>query len=167
MSTTALREPNDLPLRNGARPRVYPGPPQHQLEQVPTEEEWRATREIVSGWQTADRGESHRSVPGTLALHIPENENKASSAEAFLIGNEFAHHHPNGDGGFHMVLPPAWHAAAIQKGWAIPHTLAGQPTVSRLTLLIFAPRDAGERAVVRRLIEVSESFARGMYSHAD
>ena len=86
------------------------------------------------------------------------------SNEAFLLGNEFAHHHPKEDGGLHLVLPPTWHAAAIERNWAVPHTLAGQATVSRLTLLIFAPRDADERNVVRRLIEVSESFARGFES---
>jgi hypothetical protein len=161
MSSAEISEPKDLPPRNGPRPRVYPGPPQHQLDQLPTEEEWRATRKMFNAWQTADQRASRRAAPRTLGLYIPENDDKASSAEAFLLGNEFAHHHPIGDGGLHLVLPPAWHVAAIKKGWAVPHTLAGQRTVSRLTLLIFAPRDAGERDVVRRLIEVSESFARG------
>ena len=158
--STAIREPEDLPLRNGSRPRVYPGPPQRQLDQLPTEEEWRATREMFSAWQTADQGPSRRATPGTLGLYIREKDDKASSVEAFLLGNEFAHHHPKEDGGLHLVLPPTWHAAAVERGWAVPHTLAGQPTVSRLTVLIFAPRDAGERAVVRRLVEVSEKFAR-------
>ena len=164
MSTEAIGEPKDLPLRNGPPPRVYPGPPQHQLDQLPAEREWRATREMFSAWQTADRGASRRAAPGTLGLYIPKNDERASSAEAFLLGNEFAHHHPFEDGGLHLVLPPAWHAATIKKGWAVPHTLAGQPTVSHLTLLIFAPRDADERDVVRRLIEASESFARGIES---
>jgi hypothetical protein len=162
MSAAPIREPEDLPPRNGPRPRVYPGPPQHQLDQLPTEEEWRATREMFSAWKTADQGASRRAAPGTLGLYIRENDDKASSVEAFLLGNEFAHHHPKGDGGLHLVLPPTWHVATIKKGWAVAHTLAGQPTVSRLTLLIFAPRDADERAVIRRLIEVSESFARGI-----
>jgi phospholipase/carboxylesterase len=119
---------------------------------------------MFSEWQTADQGASRRAAPGTLGLYVRENDNKASSAEAFLLGNEFAHHHPKEDGGLHLVLPPPWHAATIKKGWAVPHTLAGQATVSRLTLLIFAPRDADERDVVRRLIEVSENFARGIES---
>jgi hypothetical protein len=161
MSLLSINNPEDLPVRNGARPRVHPGPPQHQLDQLPTEEEWQATRKIFNAWQTADHGASLRATPGTLGLFIRENDHKASSAEAFLLGNEFAHHHPKGDGGLHLVLPPAWHASAIKKGWAVPHTLAGQPSVSRWTLLIFAPRDANERNVIRRLVEASESFARG------
>jgi hypothetical protein len=143
---------------------VYPGPPQHQLDQLPTEAEWRTTRKMFNAWQTVDQGASLRAAPGTLGLYIPENDEKASSAERFLLGNEFAHHHPMGDGGLHVVLPPTWHVAAIKKGWAVPHTLAGQPSVSPLTLLIFAPRDADERDVIRRLIEVSENFARGFKS---
>jgi phospholipase/carboxylesterase len=117
---------------------------------------------MFSAWQTAEQGASRRAAPGTLGLYIRENDDKASSAEAFLLGNEFAHHHPREDGGLHLVLPPAWQVAAIKKGWAVPHTLAGQPTVSGLTVLIFAPRDAEERDVIRRFIEVSESFARGI-----
>ena len=161
MSLPSIKDPEDLPVRNGARPRVHPGPPQHQLDQFPSEEEWRATRQMFNAWQTAGQGASLRAAPGTLGLFIPDNDPKASSAEAFLLGNEFAHHHPEGDGGLHLVLPQAWHAVAIKRGWAVPHTLAGQPTVSRLTLLIFAPRDADERNVIRRLVEVSERFARG------
>lgn len=161
MPLPSINDPEDLPVRNGARPRVYPGPPQHQLDQLPTEKEWQATRRMFSAWQTADHGASFRAVPGTLGLFIRENDHKASSAEAFLLGNEFAHHHPKGDGGLHLVLPAPWHAIAIKRGWAIPHTLAGQTSVSRWTLLVFAPRDADERNVIRRLVEASESFARG------
>jgi hypothetical protein len=161
MSLISINDPEDLPVRNGDRPRVHPGPPQHQLDQLPTEEEWQTIRKMFNAWQTAEQGASLRATPGTLGLFIPENDRKASSAEAFLLGNEFAHHHPKGDGGLHLVLPPAWHAIAIKRGWAVPHTLAGHRTVSHLTLLIFAPRDADERNVIRRLVEVSESFARG------
>jgi hypothetical protein len=164
MSSASIISPNDIPVRNGPLPVVFPGPPQHQLNQLPTEEEWEETRKMFRAWQSADRGPSRRATPGTLGLYVPRDDDKASSAEAFLLGTEFAHHHPKGDGGLHLVLPPAWHAAAIEKGWAIPHTLAGQPTVSRLTILVFAPRDIGERAVVRRLVEVSEGFARGIAS---
>ena len=164
MSAAAISGPKDLPLRLGPRPRVYSGPPQHQTEQFPTEEEWRATREMFSAWRTADRSASRRAAPGTPGLSIPESDARAHSDEAFLLGREFAHHHPKGDGGLHLVLPPAWYSAAIKKGWAVPHTLAGQPTVSRLTLLIFAPRDADERDVIRCLIEVSERLARGLES---
>jgi len=123
-------------------------------------------RGLIEGWESAERGRSLRSVPGTLALYVPSDAPRSSSEEAFLIGREFAHHHPESDGGLHLVLPADWHAAAIAKGWAIPHTLAGKPTVSRFTLLVFAPRDDNERHVVKRLVEVAESFARGNDSSA-
>lgn len=157
----SFARPDELPQRSGSQPPVFPGPPQHQLEQKSDPPGWQAMRAVVSEWSTAERGPSKRSVQGTLALYVPADANRAGTEEAFLIGREFAHHHPESDGGLHMVLPPEWHAAALAKGWAIPHTLAGKPTVSRWTLLVFAPRDAAEREVVRRLIEVSESFARG------
>lgn len=115
------------------------GPPQRQLDQLPTEEEWRETRRMFSEGPTADQGASRRAAPRTLGLYIRENDNKASSAEALLLGSEFAHRHPKEDDGLHLVPPPPWHTAIIRKGWAVPHTLAGQTTVSRLTLLIFPP----------------------------
>jgi Family of unknown function (DUF5519) len=151
----------DLPQRQGPAPRVEPGPPQHQLDQLPTGDEWSAMRKLFDEWQSADKGASRRAVPGTVGLYIPENVQGAASQEAYLLGKEFAHHHPDSDGGLHLVLPPEWHAAALQKGWAIPHTFAGQPSVSRWTVLVFAPRDATERAVAKRLLEASEEFALG------
>lgn len=118
-------------------------------------------RQMFELWRTADRGASQRAVAGTVGLYIPASDSKATDPDSFLLGNEFAHHHPESDGGLHLVLPPAWHGAALENGWAIPHTFAGRPTVSQWTVLVFAPRDERERKVVGRLIQAAEAFARG------
>lgn len=152
-----LSLPAHLPERAGAAPRVHPGPPQHQQEQHPEHEQWRAMRALVEQWPSADKAPTLRGVSGTLGLFLPKAR-AASGDYAFLIGREFAHHHPD-DGGLHMTLPQAWRDAVIEKGWGVPHTWAGRPTVSALTVLVYAPRDAAEIAIVERLLHVSERFA--------
>jgi hypothetical protein len=97
---------------------------------------------------------------GTLGLLLSDDE-ALGSQEAFLLGTEFAHLHPLPDGSLHMVLPPAVARTAIDKGWGMRHPMAALPTVSPQTVMIFAPRDATERAVVARLIGAAELYARG------
>jgi hypothetical protein len=157
-----LMRPDDLPNRAGPLPKVQAGPPQQQLDQLPSADEWAATRKVIEAWPTADKAPSKRSVPGTVGLSIPAGENCSTSPEAFLFGREFAHHHPMTDGGFHMVLPPDWHGAAITTGWAAVHPWAGQPTVSPQTVLVYAPRDEAERQVVIGLIQAAERLARNL-----
>ena len=157
MTDTHITTPQDLPSRAGCTPRVHPGPPQHQLEQHPEHAQWKAMRSLVENWKSADKGATLRGVPGTLGLFLPRTRPGAGE-HAFLIGREFAHHHPD-DGGLHMTLPRAWCHAVVAQGWGEPHTWAGRPTVSALTVLIYAPRDAHEIEVVRRLLEISEAFA--------
>jgi len=116
-------------------------------------------RELVEQWSSADKAPTLRGVTGTLGLFLPKGR-RAAGEHAFLVGREFAHHHPD-DGGLHMTLPQTWCDAVIEKGWGTAHTWAGRPTVSSLTVLIYAPRDDAEIQVVRRLLEVSEAFAGG------
>lgn len=156
-----LSTPSHLPQRRGPPPRIHPGPPQHQLDQLPGAREWDAMRGIVEAWNGADIAPSRRAAAGTIGLFLPEGAPRSPHEECFLIGAEFAHHHPGTDGGLHLVLPPDWHDQAIAKGWAVPHTWAGRPTVSPWTVLIFAPRGPEELRVATRLIEVAEAFARG------
>lgn len=114
-------------------------------------------RALVEGWASADKGPTLRGVPGTLGLFLPRSR-KGAGEYAFLIGREFAHHHPD-DGGLHMTLPRDWCAAVVAQGWGEPHTWAGRPTVSPLTVLVYAPRSADEIEIVRALLVISEQFA--------
>ena len=157
MTALSITAPEQLPMRAGAAPQVHPGPPQHQLSQHPEHAQWQAMRTLVEQWESADKAPTLRGVSGTLGLFLPRDR-KGAGEHAFLIGREFAHHHPQ-DGGLHMTLPRDWCDAVINQGWGEPHTWAGRPTVSALTVLVYAPRDAHEIAVIRRLIEVSERFA--------
>lgn len=149
----------ELPERAGPRPKVYPGPPQSQLDQHPDSVMWRKMRDLLEGWPGCKPAPSRRAAPGTQGLFV-EDAPRSRDPEHFLIGHEFAHHHPDTDGGLHLVLPDDAKAEAMEKGWAQPHTWAGRPTVSANTLLVYAPRDDAELDVVRRLIAAAEAWAR-------
>jgi hypothetical protein len=134
--------------------------PQSQLDQIPDAASHKAMHAMVAAWPDVIKRASLRAPGGTLGLFLSDQEAQGPQ-EAFLLGTEFAHLHPLPDGSLHMVLPPSIGHAAIEKGWGIPHPMAGQPTVSPQTIMIFAPRDAAERAVVARLIRAAEFYARG------
>jgi len=63
-------------------------------------------------------------------------------------------------------MPEPLRAAAIAAGWAEPHPLAGQPTVSPDTVMLYAPRDTGEVDVLAALVEASWANARGLNAPA-
>lgn len=69
-------------------------------------------------------------------------------------------HHLSDDGSLHAILPEPLRGLAMEKGWAEPHPLAGQPTVSPDTVMIYAPRDEAEADIVARLIRCSWDNAR-------
>jgi luciferase-like monooxygenase len=149
-----------LPRRRGPAPATTRQNPQQQLEQIPNQASHAAFREIVAAWPDVIKRASLRAPIGTIGLFLADADAKGPD-EAFLLGTEFAHLHPLPDGSLHMVLPPAVHAAVIEAGWGIPHPMAGMPTVSLQTILIYAPRDAAEHEVVRQLISAAERYARG------
>jgi hypothetical protein len=149
-----------FPKRKGVAPRTTLQNPQQQLEQIPDRENYTAFRLMVEAWPGVIKAPSMRAPHGTIGLYL-DPQNAKGPRDAFLMGTEFAHLHPLPDGSLHMVLPPDVHAAAIAAGWGLPHPMAGMPTVSPQTILIFAPRDAIERDVVASLIRAAEQFARG------
>jgi hypothetical protein len=149
-----------LPRRNDPAPATTRQNPQQQLEQIPDRANYETFRQIVSAWPGVIKRPSLRAPIGTIGLFLADADAKGPE-EAFLLGTEFAHLHPLPDGSLHMVLPPSVHAASIEAGWGIPHPMAGMPTVSPQTILIFAPRDAAEREIVSQLISAAEAYARG------
>jgi hypothetical protein len=156
----SIRTTTEFPQRRGSVPTTTTQNPQQQLDQIPDRANYDAFRQIVEAWPGVIKAPSMRAPHGTIGLYLDPKEAKGPR-EAFLLGTEFAHLHPLPDGSLHMVLPPDVHAAAIAAGWGLPHPMAGLPSVSSQTILIFAPRDAAERDVVADLIRAAEGFARG------
>lgn len=148
-----------LPARPGPPPAYTRSNPQTQLDQQPDHPLSAALIAAVRTWPGVALGHSLRAPPGTVGFFLDTPSEQPP--EAFLLGREFAHVHPYPDHSLHMVLPDPLRGEAIAKGWAVPHHLAGATSVSPYTVLVFAPRDAAELAVVTALVEGAFSFARG------
>ena len=78
-----------------------------------------------------------------------------------MVGAEFAHLHPEPDQSLHAMLPPDFAAEAIDAGWAETHPVARLGLIPPNAVMLYAPRDDGERAVVASLVRAAHAFARG------
>ena len=149
-----------LPVRAGNRPRTTPTNPHTQLDQQPTDphlvEELARRAFALAGVVEEPSGIS---VPGARALVLAPGE-PAGPPEAFLIGREFAHLHPDPDHSLHAMLPPDTVEQAIDAGWAEPHPVALRGLIPQTAVMLYAPRDEAELEVVERLVRASHAFAR-------
>ena len=148
------------PLRPSPRPRTHKGLPHQQLDQQPCDD----TIHV----QLADRlvalkgvaeAPSGISVPGARALVL--HEATTGPPDAFLVGREFAHLHPSPDQSLHITLPERRAREAIRAGWAEFHPLVEHGRLPPTVVMVYAPRDEAELAVVSGLVRESYQFARG------
>ena len=155
--------PDAVPPRAGPRPRTTPHAPHSQIDQVlPEPERLMLSRLLIDALAPlagVSLGGSYRAPPGTVGLHL-DAACAGTDARAFLLGREFAHVHVEDDGSLHAILPEPLRSAAMTAGWVEPHPLAGQPTVSPDTVMIYAPRDEAEVATVAALVRRSWENAR-------
>jgi Family of unknown function (DUF5519) len=149
-----------LPRRDGPRPRTTPTNPHTQLDQQPTDA--RLTEELarrVFALPGVIEEASGISVPGARALVLAPAE-AAGPPEAFLIGREFAHLHPDPDHSLHAMLPTDVVTEAVEAGWAEPHPVALRGLIPSNAVMLYAPRDEQELDVIERLVRASHAFAR-------
>lgn len=148
----------ELPMRSGDRPRTTAHAPHSQIDQLPDEDERLRLSEIlirtVSTLPYVSTGGSLRAPPGTVGLYL-DRAHARKDSRRFLLGREFAHVHVKDDASLHAILPEPERSNAIEHGWAEPHPLAGRPTVSPDTVMIYSPRDEQEVDVVARLVRCS------------
>jgi hypothetical protein len=104
-------------------------------------------------------------VPGARALWLEEGAN--GPTEAFMVGYEFAHLHPEPDQSLHAMLPPPLATEAVERGWAEVHPVARMGLIPPNAVMLYAPRDDGEREVVASLVHAAYDFARGSTSGPD
>lgn len=142
--------------RRGPRPTTTDCAPHSQVDQLaPPAERRRLSRLIaqrVETWSGMELGGSRRAPPGTIGFYL-DPESATRNPDCFLLGNELAHVHLEDDGSLHAVLPQAIIEEADKAGWIEPHPMAGMPTVSPRTVMIYAPRDEAEVEVVLGLLE--------------
>jgi hypothetical protein len=149
-----------LASRAGDRPQTTPTNPHTQLDQQPADPRW--TEELarrIFALPGVVEEPSGISVPGARALVLAPGE-PAGPPEAFLIGREFAHLHPDPDHSLHAMLPLQAADEAIAAGWAEPHPVALRGLIPRTAVMLYAPRDAAELDVVEGLVRSSHAFAR-------
>jgi hypothetical protein len=149
-----------LPARRGERPRTTPTNPHTQLDQQPVDaavvEELRRRLFALPGVVERPSGIS---VPGARALTLAAGE-PTGPPEAFMIDREFAHLHPAPDHSLHAMLPVDLARAAIDAGWAELHPVARMGLLPATAVMLYAPRDDAELAVVEQLVGASHRFAR-------
>jgi phospholipase/carboxylesterase len=149
-----------LPLRVGSRPATSSQIPHRQNDQQPADRaNLEALLEAASAWTDVTVGESGVSVEGARAL-VLRGDGPAGPPEAFMIGREFCHGHAQGDFSLHACLPLELAAEAERTGWAEPHFLALSGRLPATVMMLYAPRDESERAVVLDLVRASYEFAR-------
>jgi hypothetical protein len=151
--------PLELLQRAGARPRTTPTNPHTQLDQQPADP--RLAEELarrVFALPGVAEEPSGISVPGARALVLAPGV-PAGPPEAFLIGREFAHLHPAPDHSAHAMLPPEVVREAVDAGWAESHPVARMGLIPDTAVMLYAPRDDRELAVIETLIGASREFA--------
>jgi hypothetical protein len=149
-----------LPRRSGPRPRTHKGLPHQQLDQQPPDDTIRvqlAERLVVL--DGVAEAPSRISVPGARALVLCDGT--TGPPDAFLVGREFAHLHPSPDQSLHVTLPERRAREAIRAGWAEFHPLVEEGRLPPTVVMIYAPRDEDELAVVSGLVRESYQYARG------
>ncbi|MHB8325300.1 MAG: luciferase domain-containing protein [Candidatus Dormibacteria bacterium] len=151
----------EVPPRPGLRPRTTHTNPHTQLDQQPTDVGVRdrlvasLSRLLSVRW-----GPSAISVPGAEALWLEETAARGP-ADAFLIGREFVHLHPAPDFSLHAMVPPALVDILVARGWGEPHPVARMGLIPPTAVMVYAPRDDGERAVVEAVVRASHRYATG------
>lgn len=151
----------ELPQRAGSRPQTTTTNPHTQLDQQP--EDLRLAEELARrafSLPGVVEEPSGISVPGARALVLAPGE-RAGPPEAFLIGREFAHLHPTPDHSAHAMLPLEIVREAVDAGWAEPHPVARMGLIPDTAVMLYAPRDDDELAVIETLIRASREFAGG------
>jgi hypothetical protein len=156
---------SNLPVRQGARPKIAPQPvPHRQLDQFVGDDMRQKVRELFDG--TVARGSERleykhsyleKRHPAVFLRH-PEQ----GHAHAEKSHGEVAHIHPS-DSSMHMLFSPSDAKSVILAGWGERHALAGRSlpgtelVLPDTYLLIYPPRNESELAVTARLLDASVS----------
>ena len=147
------------PPRLGSRPRTGPGLPHLQLDQWPPEA---ILRELLDGGLSLPHVRSRQSrmaSPHSVALTLPDRF-AGGPPGAFIDDHEFCHLHPAPEGSIHLTLPDEIRRSAVEMGWAEPHPAARMGALTEALVMVYAPRNRKELAVVLELIGNSYEFAR-------
>jgi len=150
----------ELAPRSGPRPDTTDCAPHEQVSQNSPLAVHEAFKARAFDLPFVIRRHSMISVPGAEALILP-HDHAHGCTESFMIGNEFAHVHPQYDGSLHMMLPEDVVATLLERGWGEPHPMAASGMIPKTAVMVFAPRDDAEIETVLSVLKVSYDFALG------
>jgi len=147
------------PPRTGPRPRTCPALPHMQLEQWPPEDIVEKLVDRSLSLPYVRPKESRMARPRSLALSLPDAF-AAGPPAAFIDNREFCHLHPLPEGSIHLTLPYEIRRSAVVMGWAEPHPAVRMGVMPPALVMVYAPRNPEELAIVLKLISSSYEFAR-------
>jgi hypothetical protein len=153
--------PFELPPRLGPRPQSCATLPHVQLNQWPPPRIAEALLGRCLIFPNVRSKQSRMASPECYALSLPD-EFSAGPPWAFIVDHEFCHLHPLPDGSIHLTLPKGIRERAIQRGWAEQHLVSRAGILPETLVMVYAPRDSHELAIVLQLIWHSYQFARGV-----
>lgn len=148
--------PLELPLRVGPEPETGQKPPQLQYSDTSPPEIVEALKAwAFSAFDHARKEPTRISVPSSEALWLDEQVSAPSDAFMPPAGSrEFTHFHE--DGSMHVVLSTDDELAVMEAKWGIPHVYHH---LGVKEILIFAPRDAAEVEIVKKIVVASYDYA--------
>ncbi|GAA5902433.1 hypothetical protein JCM6882_002752 [Rhodosporidiobolus microsporus] len=155
-----LRGKFTLPVRAGERPDMMDRPlPQRQEPQALSESLTKPLFEIIPV--------IHKQHPDLVSLDLSITEGKSADAlfarktsappETEVVKKELAHVHP-ADNSLHVLLCPVDAEEVAKKGWGERFVMGWVPSG---WVMLYAPRDEDELAVVERIVKAAVSFGTG------
>ena len=151
-----------LPARRGSPPNTTPLCTHQQLTQNGPPALREELYERVIALSGVIEGPYRGSAPLGTRAFLLDPEYAEGPPQAFLIGKEFAHLHPDYDGSMHLTLPRNTSDEIVTRGWGEVHFdtgLFGRGTP--IFVMVYGPRDEDELEVVWSIFRLSYEFARG------
>lgn len=152
---------DNLPKREGIRPKTTPSNPHQQLNQQP--EDISYIKELMNWaftFQDITKRSSAISVLGSIAMWLDENQ-ACKACNAFMVGTEFAHFHPSPDYSMHLGLTKKDAELVIEKGWGEWHPMIKRGILPPNMIMLYAPRNQDEMQVSKLILSRSYDFAKG------
>ena len=150
-----------MPAREGVRPKTTNTNPHMQLTQQPEDLSF---VEKLSDWafklSHIQRQPSAISVPGAVAMCMADNHT-CDGCNAFMVGTEFAHFHPDPDYSLHLGLRKKDAELIILNGWGEWHPLIERGILPPNIIMMYAPRNQEELEVAKLILGRSYAFAKG------
>ncbi|EPQ54233.1 hypothetical protein GLOTRDRAFT_94567 [Gloeophyllum trabeum ATCC 11539] len=166
---SCLGESSSIPYRSGPRPRTgWHFLPQRQLDQIPDEAVKQKLRELMDRLAkeyektVAVMPSPHEKVDNALIIRGTPPHKIASDAQS-----EILHLHASSDFSVHAILSSRDCKLVIERGWGERHPLSGVlGNVPRQFLMVYAPRNDEEFAVVERILKASIEYMTKRHSNS-